>query len=199
MLKRLFDIAVSFIGLAGTLPFYPFIALAIKLDTPGPVLYRQLRIGRYGRPFSILKFRTMVRQADQGRPIAIKGDNNITRVGGLLRRFEIDELPTLFNVLKGDMSIVGPRPEVPRYVKDYNSEQRRVLSVRPGMTDPGTLVFRNETDLLAAQDRAEETYLKEILPRKLQLNLQYVDKCSLLMDVTIIFRTMAQIVWQRKG
>ena len=151
-MKRLFDILTAFTGLMVTLPIYPFVALAIKLGSPGPVFYRQVRIGLNGHPFAILKFCTMINGTDGERFITMKSDPRITRVGGWLRRFKLDELPTLFNVLKGDMGIVGPRPEIPLYVKSYTPEQRRVLSVRPGITDLGTLQFNNEADILTDGD-----------------------------------------------
>jgi lipopolysaccharide/colanic/teichoic acid biosynthesis glycosyltransferase len=199
MLKRLFDMVASAAGLAATLPFYPFIALAIKLDSPGPVFYRQVRVGLNGRPFRIWKFRTMVTEAERAGLLSNQGDPRITRVGRWLRRFEIDEMPTLINVLVGDMSIVGPRPEVPRYVELYTPEQRRVLSVRPGMTDLGTLRFRNETALMDSASSPEQVYLEQILPHKLSLNLEYVQRQSLFFDLYVIFATLFLILRQKKG
>ena len=199
MLKRFFDILASLAGLAVTLLLLPFIALAIKLDSPGSVFYRQLRVGLHGAPFPILKFRTMVVGDDGDRPISVKGDGRVTRVGKWLRRFELDELPTLLNVLMGHMSIVGPRPEIPRYVQRYTAEQRQVLSVRPGMTDPGTLRFRSEASLLPDGEHAERVYLEQILPEKLRCNLEYIDRKSVLFDLRIIFETLAMVLRHGKS
>jgi len=198
-MKRLLDIVASAVGLMVTLPFYPLIAMAIKLDSPGPVFYRQARVGLNGRPFTILKFRTMASGADQQKVISVKGDSRVTRVGRWLRRFDVDELPTLVSVLRGDMSIVGPRPEIPSYVQHYTPEQRRVLAVRPGMTDLATLRFRNEADLLADGLDLEKVYREQIMPKKLQLNLDYVDRQSLILDLRIILQTLWLIVRQSKG
>lgn len=198
-MKRLFDILAASLGLMLTVPFYPLIALAIKIDSLGDIFYLQVRVGLNGMPFNILKFRTMVTNADRHRHISVKGDHRVTRFGKFLRRFEIDELPTLINVLKGDMSIVGPRPEIPNHVQHFTSEQRRVLSVRPGVTDLGTLQFRNEGDLLADNDHVEDIYLGTILPDKLRLNLEYIDRQSFIFDLRIIFATLYLIIRQRKG
>jgi len=198
MLKRLFDIVVSLVGLVVTLPFYPFIGLAIRLDSPGPLFYRQARSGLNGQPFQIIKFRTMVTEAERRRALSVKRDTRVTRVGRWLRRLEVDELPTLFNVLKGEMSIVGPRPELPQYIQGYTPEQSLVFSVRPGMTDLGTLRFRNETERVASADDFEQVYRDCILPEKLSLNLEYVRRRSLLFDLYIIFATLFLILHQKK-
>lgn len=198
-MKRLFDIVVSSLGLMFTIPFYPLIFLAIKIDSPGDIFYSQVRVGLNGMPFTILKFRTMVTDADSQRHISVKGDHRVTKCGKFLRRFEIDELPTLFNVLKGDMSIVGPRPEIPIHVQHFTPEQLRVLSVRPGVTDLGTLQFRDEGDLMADSDDVEGVYLGGILPDKLRLNLEYIDRQSFIFDLRIIFATLYLIMHQRKG
>ena len=197
MLKRLFDNLAGLAGLVITLTLYPFVALAIKLESPGPIFYCSTRIGLNGRPFTIIKFRTMANDADRQKPITMKGDTRVTKVGKWLRRFKLDELPTLFNVLKGDMSIVGPRPEIPRYVSQYTPEQSLVLSVRPGITDPGTLKFNNEVVLLT-EEQFERIYLAQILPEKLRLNLQYLDRRSLFSDLRIIFSTLFLIILQKE-
>lgn len=156
-------------------------------------------MGKGEKPFQIYKFRTMFDGADQHGPaITLSKDGRITRVGRVLRRFELDELPTLFNVLKGEMSIVGPRPELPKYLCNYSKEQRRVFLVRPGMTDPGTLRFRDETRLLAQAEDPEKFYVEHILPEKLKLNLEYIDHQEIFTDLSIILRTWALIVHQTR-
>jgi lipopolysaccharide/colanic/teichoic acid biosynthesis glycosyltransferase len=197
--KRLFDIIVSVFGLIALSPLLLVVALLVKVDSPGPVLFCQRRLGRGALPFEIYKFRTMViRDGTPGALITLGGDPRVTRLGRILRRFDLDELPTLLNVLKGDMSIVGPRPEVPAYLPYYTREQKRVFSVRPGLTDPGTLVFRNEAARLVGDD-AEGVYAREILPYKLALSLEYVQRQSFLYDLRIFIRTLAAIFVRHKG
>lgn len=197
--KRVFDIATSAAALVVLAPLMVAIAALIKVDSPGPVFFRQRRLGRGARPFVMLKFRTMIADAEvMGPGITVNGDRRVTRMGGLLRRFDLDELPTLVNVLKGDMSIVGPRPEVPQYLAYYTEEQRRVFSVKPGLTDPATLVFRDESALLVGAD-AEQAYVREVLPRKLALSLAYADRQSFLGDMGIILKTLFVIPFQGKG
>jgi lipopolysaccharide/colanic/teichoic acid biosynthesis glycosyltransferase len=197
--KRLFDVTVSGIALLVLFPLLLAIAVLVKLTSPGPVLFCQARLGRGARPFEIYKFRTMVVGADTlGSRITLNGDARVTRLGRKLRRFDLDELPTLFNVLRGDMSIVGPRPELPEYLPYYSDEQRRVFSVRPGLTDPGTLAFRDEARQLEGKD-AEQVYLREILPQKLALNLEYIRERNLLYDVALIARTLSLVLSQSKG
>jgi len=199
MLKRLFDIVSSSTVLLLTWPLFILIALLIKLNSPGPVFYKQWRVGKGQKSFKIYKFRTMLDGADQPGPaITIGNDKRITRVGTVLRRFELDELPTLLNVLKGEMSVVGPRPELPKYLRFYTEEQQRVFSVKPGMTDPGTVEFRDEAKLLAESAAPEAFYLEKILPEKLRLNLDYLQKQSFLYDLSIIVRTLALILTQPK-
>lgn len=200
MLKRLFDVLASGAALTLLSPVFLGIAVLVALDSSGPVFYRQLRIGRGEKPFRIFKFRTMVDGADrQGPPISVGGDPRVTRVGQFLRRFELDELPTLFNVFAGDMSIVGPRPETPKYLSFYTPAQRRVFSVRPGMTDLGTLNFRNEGRLLAQAKDPETLYVERILPEKLKLNLEYIERHGFFYDLVLIFKTLALIAGQKKG
>ena len=194
-LKRALDLSLSALLLAVLAPLLFLVALLVLLTSGRPVLFRQERIGLEGRPFRILKFRTM-RQGPSGTAITGAGDPRITPAGALLRASKIDELPQLFNVLKGDMAIVGPRPEVPRFVAGYSSAERRVLDVRPGLTDLATLAFRDEERLLgtvAERDR-ERFYATQVLPKKLHLNLQYIDRASLREDVAIVLRTAAAIV-----
>ena len=198
-MKRVFDILASLAGLVVMAPLFPLLSLAIKLDSAGPILYRQNRLGLNGRSFTILKFRTMVKDADRQRPITLKEDPRVIRVGRWLRRSKLDEMPTLVNVIKGDMGIVGPRPETPLYFERYSQKEQRVLSVRPGITDMATLRFNNEADFLGDEDHFEEIYLNEILPEKLRLNLEYIDRRSFLCDLRIIFATLFLMVRQRKG
>jgi len=188
MLKRAFDSVVSLLVILIALPLWLAVAIAIKLDSPGPVFYRGLRVGKDGKMFHIYKFRTMVVDAPKRGPGITQGnDPRITRVGRFLRRLKIDEMPQLINVLKGEMSIVGPRPEDPRYVAHYTPEQRRVLSVRPGMASPAFIKYRREEELLAAAgDDVEHVYLTQILPDKLRMDLDYIENQSFLGDLAIL-------------
>ena len=190
MLKRAFDFVVSLLIILIALSLWLAAAVAIKLDSPGPVFHRARRIGKDGQPFTLYKFRTMVADAPrQGPGITRQDDPRITRVGRFLRKLKIDEMPQLINVLKGEMSIVGPRPEDPRYVAHYTPEQRRVLSVRPGMASPAFIKYRHEEELLAAAgDDVENTYLTVILPDKLRLDLEYIEQQSFLFDLGVLAR-----------
>jgi len=191
-LKRVFDIAASALGLALLAPLLLAVALWVRLDSPGPVLFRQTRVGRHGVLFQIHKFRTM--QADapaRGLAVTADGDARVTRSGRWLRASKLDELPQLWDVLRGAMSLVGPRPEVPQYVAHYPPELRElVLSVRPGITDPASLRFRHESALLAASPDPERTYLQEVMPAKLALAAEYVRTRSGWGDVKIILATL---------
>jgi lipopolysaccharide/colanic/teichoic acid biosynthesis glycosyltransferase len=189
--KRALDLFLSAIGLLVLSPLLVIIACCIKLSTPGPVLYRQIRIGQDGRQFQILKFRSMVVDASKkGLGITVSGDRRVTRVGKFLRRYKFDELPQLWNVLCGDMSLVGPRPELPIYVAGYTPEQRFVLSARPGITDPASLTYRHEEELLAGRHNPEEFYRSQLLPNKLALNSYYIQRISLKTDLRIILKTL---------
>lgn len=193
--KRTFDFLVALGGTIVLLPIFAVIALWIELDSPGSILFAQTRIGKWGRPFKIYKFRTMVTNAETlGKQITTAGDSRITRSGQFLRKYKLDELPQLLNVLKGDMSLVGPRPEVPRYVDLYTIEQRRVLNVRPGITDLASLEFRNENDILARVENPEDVYIQDIMPRKLNLNLQYIACSSFFFDINLVFKTFVRVV-----
>lgn len=196
MFKRLFDVVVAALGLTVLLPLFLVLAAAIKIDSPGPVFFRQERVGRFGRPFRIFKFRTMSVGAPRGGvQVTVAGDPRITRVGRFLRSCKLDELPQLIDVLRGTMSLVGPRPEVPRYVQHYPEAWRdRLLSVRPGVTDFASVHFRNENELLARSGNPEEEYLKVILPSKLQYSLHYVEKQSLAGDLQVIGLTAKVIM-----
>ncbi len=198
MIKRLFDFSSSLAGLIVLSPLLLIIGLLIKLDSSGPVFFRQNRVGLHGKQFNIYKFRTMTAEAEElGKHITIGRDPRITRIGHFLRRSNLDELPQLINVLKGEMSIVGPRPEVPKYVELYTEEQRKVLSVKPGMTDYASIEFRNEDDMLASSSNPEEYYINELMPKKLTRNLEYINNQSLLLDIKLILETLKRIV-QRK-
>ena len=193
--KRAMDIVVSAAALCVLWPVLALIALAIVVDDPGPVFYRQVRVGRGGRPFRIFKFRTMVVDADRkGLSITVGRDSRITRVGALLRKTKLDELAQLLNVLCGQMSFVGPRPEVPRYVELYTPYQRQVLLVRPGITDYASIAYRNENDLLAGADGPERMYIETIMPDKIELNMKYLREISPLTDVRLILRTVLAVI-----
>ncbi len=190
-MKRLLDIAMSIAGLLILLPFFPFIAVLIKLDSRGPVFFRQERIGRGFRRFTIYKFRTMQADADKrGALITAGGDKRVTKAGSFLRKYKIDELPQLFNVLKGDMSFVGPRPEVSRYVQLFERDYRKLLTVRPGITDPASLTYSNEEAILSKANAFEEVYINRILPEKIKLSSQYVDNRNLMTDLKLILLTV---------
>lgn len=190
-MKRLFDIICSVLGLLFLGPVLIFVAAWIKVNSPGPLFYRGLRAGREGRPFRILKFRTMVTNADKiGGPSTSADDPRITSTGHFLRRYKLDELPQLWNVLVGEMSFVGPRPEVLDEVQRYTEEERRLLSVRPGITDWASIRFRNEADILKGAADPHAAYLQLIRPEKVRLGLEYVNHHDLATDLRIIFRTL---------
>lgn len=189
--KRSFDIVCSALGLVFLSPLAGVIGLLIKLSDGGPIHFAQTRIGRHGRPFRLWKFRSMVVNADKlGPPLTKEEDERITRVGRFLRKTKLDELPQLWNVLLGDMSFVGPRPEVPRYVEAYTPDQREILEHKPGITDIATLLFRNEEALLRGAKDVEAFYLAHCLPRKIELNEQYARQATLIKDVWIILQTL---------
>jgi lipopolysaccharide/colanic/teichoic acid biosynthesis glycosyltransferase len=191
MAKRVFDFVCALLGLALLAPLLLLAAAWVKWDSPGPVFFRQERVGRFGVPFRIHKFRTMSHEASQGPQITVGADSRITRAGAFLRRHKLDELPQLIDVLKGDMSLVGPRPEVPRYVAMYPPALReKVLSVRPGITDPASLQFRDESGLLARAADPEREYVEVVMPAKLQLAAQYVERATLATDLQLIGRTV---------
>ena len=193
--KRMFDIAGATLGLALAGPLLLILAVAIKIESRGPVFFRGVRVGLHGHRFRIFKFRSMVADAEQSGPgITAAGDSRVTRHGRLLRRFKLDELPQLLNVLKGEMSLVGPRPEDPRYVAHYTPEQRRVLSVRPGITGAASVRYRHEEALLNHPDW-EAVYLTVIMPDKLKIDLAYIDHWSFWSDLKLLVQTGA--AWYR--
>jgi lipopolysaccharide/colanic/teichoic acid biosynthesis glycosyltransferase len=189
-MPRALEVVGSALGLLVLGPLLLAIAVAVKFSSPGPVIYRADRVGQYGRRFTLLKFRTMRRDADRSGPgITVASDARITRVGSFLREHKLDELPQLINVLRGDMSLVGPRPEDPRYVALYSDAQMAVLSVRPGITSPASLAYFDESSLLTGADW-EQTYVERIMPAKLNIELEYLKTRSLFADVRIILRTV---------
>ena len=195
VVKRLFDLLASGLGLLLLFPLFLLLALLVKLSSPGPVFYRGMRVGKRGRPFKMLKFRTMVADAEaRGLPLTVGGDSRITGVGRFLRKAKLDELPQLWNVLVGEMSLVGPRPEAQKYVDLYTDDQRKVLELRPGITDPASIKYRNENEILAAAVDPEKAYIANIMPDKVRLNLSYASRASVLSDLGIIFRTLFRIV-----
>ncbi|MGD9901862.1 MAG: sugar transferase [Vicinamibacterales bacterium] len=189
--KRLFDVVVSAAGLAVLAPLLVVIPVLIRLDSPGPALFRQTRIGRGFKPFQIIKFRTMTSKTGRDRrPLTVAGDAAITRVGHWLRQTKLDELPQLLNVLRGDMSLVGPRPEVPQYVEMFRDRFALVLRVRPGITDPASLRYRNESALLALAPDPELEYRQRILPEKLRLSTEYSEHSTFGSDLALIVETV---------
>jgi len=194
-MKRLFDIFASFMGLVFLFPFLLVIGVLIVADSRGGVFYRQVRVGKGNKDFRIFKFRTMRPGSDKAGLLTVGAkDNRITGIGIFLRKYKIDEFPQLLNVLIGDMSIVGPRPEVRKYVDMYNEEQLTVLNVRPGITDYASIEYHNENELLAKSTEPEKTYIEEVMPAKLKLNLRYISEAGMLTDIRIIFRTLAKII-----
>lgn len=197
-MKRLFDIVASGLGLIFLSPLFLIVAIWIKLDSPGPVFFRQVRVGRFNKDFRIFKFRTMRVGSDKGSQITIGGrDPRVTRAGYWLRKFKIDELPQLINVFIGDMSLVGPRPEVRRYVDLYTPEQMHVLDVRPGITDAASIKFRNESEFLKQVDDPEKHYIEVIMPMKLDLYLQYANYHSFKGDIRLILETIWTVISQK--
>ena len=197
-MKRLFDILASGLGLIVLSPVFLILAIWIKCDSDGPVFYRQVRVGRWNKDFRIFKFRSMRVGADKGSLVTIGGrDPRITRSGYFIRKFKFDELPQLINVLVGDMSLVGPRPEVRHYVDYYTPEQMHVLDVRPGITDPASIKFRNENELMERAEDPEKYYIEVIMQEKIKLYLEYVEKHNFWYDLGLIFKTFWVIVKER--
>lgn len=197
MLKRVFDFLCSLIGLLLLSPVFICIAILIKLDSKGPVFYRQVRVGKENKDFRIFKFRTMHVDADKLGLLTVGKDGRdprITSVGYYLRKFKLDELAQLINVFVGDMSLVGPRPEVRKYVSLYTDEQMKVFKVRPGITDLASIEFRNENDILSKQENPDEYYTNVIMPHKLKINLDYIESRSLIKDFGVILKTIVAIL-----
>ena len=194
-MKRLFDIVLALFFIILLLPFMLIMAMAVAVDSRGGIFYRQLRVGKNNKDFYLLKFRTMQVNADRKGLLTVGSrDPRVTRVGYYLRKYKLDELPQLFNVLAGQMSMVGPRPEVRKYVDLYNEEQRKILFVKPGITDYASIEYFNESDLLAKSSNPEDTYIREIMPAKLEINKKYIADQSLLVDLSILFKTALRIL-----
>ncbi len=194
MAKTALDLFISIIGLILLAPFFILIGVLIKLDSRGSVFYKQERVGKDGKLFKLFKFRTMGIESDKGQAITIgERDPRITKIGFYLRKYKLDELPQLINVSIGTMSLVGPRPELKKFVDMYTDEQRRVIEVKPGITDYASIEFRNENELLAGKEDPIQFYIEEIMPIKLRLNLEYIRDQSFWLDVKIIFKTIFSI------
>ena len=195
MIKRGIDILFSLIGLICLFPFFIFISFLIFITSKGGVFFVQLRVGKNNKDFKLYKFRTMVLNSDNKCLLTVgNNDKRITKLGYYLRKNKLDELPQLINVLNGTMSLVGPRPEVRKYVNLYNSEQKSILDVKPGITDLASIMYYNENEILANSVNPEQTYINEIMPIKLELNKQYINEMSLLTDLKIIFKTFIKLI-----
>ena len=193
-MKRLFDIVFSFLGLIFITPILLIIIILMLLTSKGPILYKQIRVGKNNKDFKILKFRTMYVNADRLGLLTIGGkDPRVTKIGYYLRKFKLDELPQVVNVFWGDMSFVGPRPEVRKYVNLYNQEQMQVFKIRPGITDLASIEFRNESEFLSNQEDPDNYYINVIMPKKLQINLDYLKDRTLIKDIGIILKTLKAI------
>jgi lipopolysaccharide/colanic/teichoic acid biosynthesis glycosyltransferase len=196
--KRVLDVTFALVAIVVTLPVQAAVALAVRISSPGPVVHRAVRVGRHGRPFVLYKFRSMREDpARHGPLITARGDARITKVGAVLRRSKLDELPQLYNVLKGDMSTVGPRPEDQRYVDRYNAHQRRILSWRPGITSPASLAYREEETLLADVPDLDVAYAS-IMSAKLEIDLEYLERATLLEDIRCVIATLASVIGARR-
>ncbi|MAX66811.1 MAG: glycosyl transferase [Halobacteriovoraceae bacterium] len=194
-MKSLFDFSISIIAFTFFLPLFMVISALIKLGSKGPIFFKQVRVGKDGKEFKIFKFRTMITDAEtKGLQLTVGKDPRITSIGHILRKYKLDELPQLINIIKGDMSFVGPRPEVPKYVSMYNEEQKKVLQVKPGITDVASLEYINENELLKDALNPEKMYIEKIMPAKLELNYKYIQNQSLFLDIKIIFQTIFKIM-----
>lgn len=193
--KRIFDIVSSACAIFILAPVFLIIALLIRIDSRGPIIYRQKRVGKNNQDFYLNKFRTMVTDADKKGQLTVgMRDSRITRIGYFLRKYKLDEFPQLINVMNGEMSIVGPRPEVRKYVNLYSEEQQTVLQALPGLTDPASLAYINENEILGKAENPEKIYIEEVMPAKLELNLQYIDRQNLKTDIDLIFQTLKKII-----
>lgn len=189
--KRCFDLFFTIPGIILLLPLFFLLSMWIKLNSPGPVFFKQERVGKNGSRFKIFKFRTMIHDAEKVGPLITVGDDRrITRAGRFLRKYKLDELPQLLNVLKGEMSLVGPRPEVPRYVELYTDEQRLALKLLPGITDPASIRYRNENEILDTCADPETMYIEKIVPEKIKINMEYAQKASIFTDLFVLVATV---------
>lgn len=193
-MKRLFDLVLSICGILFLLPFFIIVSILIKLDSHGDIIFKQTRVTKDGREFKIFKFRTMRPDTEKQGQITVGADKRITSIGKFLRKTKLDELPQLFNIVIGDMSFVGPRPEVPKYVAMYTREQREILKVRAGITDYASIYFSNESEILGRQKEPEKFYIEKIMPYKIKLNKKYIKEAGLVTDIKIIFLTIFKIV-----
>lgn len=196
VMKRIFDLFFSSLGLVLLIPLFIAISIIIKIDSKGPVLFKQVRVGKDFKEFNIYKFRTMAVDSEkEGIPLTIFGDSRITKAGRFLRRFKLDELPQIINVLSGEMSFVGPRPEVPKYVMLYDDDQKNILKVKPGITDLASIEYKDEGELLAHSSDPEKTYIEEIMPAKFHYNMIYIKNISVIHDIKLILKTIKKIVF----
>ncbi|MGE0635530.1 MAG: sugar transferase [Bacteroidia bacterium] len=194
-MKRIIDFIFSLLGIIVLLPVFIIISILIVLDSPGGIFYLQTRVGKNNKNFKLFKFRTMKTDADKKGLLTVgNSDSRITRTGLWLRKYKLDELPQLFNVLLGEMSLVGPRPEVRKYVALYSAEQKKVLSVKPGITDNASIEYADENELLSKQSEPEKFYINEVMPAKLKINLEYISKQSIAEDFRIILKTFFRII-----
>lgn len=193
ILKRCFDLFFSILGVLILLPLIIVVSILIKFTSKGAVLFKQVRVTKDGKLFKIYKFRTMRENSEGNKQITVGNDSRITSIGHILRKTKLDELPQLFNVIKGEMSLVGPRPEVPRYVELYTEEQRKILSVPAGITDYASIYFSNESELLGKAEDPEKYYIEKIMPHKIDLNMKYINNMGILTDIKIIMLTILKI------
>jgi len=194
MAKRLFDIVFSLLGIVILSPFLFIITFITLFTSAGGAFYKQIRVGKNGKEFQLFKFRTMRKGADKSGALTVgMKDSRITALGFYLRKYKLDELPQLFNILWGNMSFVGPRPEVPKYVAFYDNEQRKVLKVKPGLTDYASIVYSEENKLLATAENPEEFYINKVMPAKLKLNLRYINEMNMVTDIKVILKTIGKV------
>lgn len=192
-MKRLFDLVLSICGILFLLPFFIIVSILIKLDSDGDIIFKQTRVTKGGKEFKIFKFRTMRPDTEKEGQITIGEDSRITSIGNFLRKTKLDELPQLFNIVIGDMSFVGPRPEVPKYVRMYTKDQKEILKVRAGITDYASIYFSNESEILGKQKEPEKFYIEKIMPYKIELNKKYIEEAGLITDIKIIFLTIFKV------
>ncbi|MFN5630189.1 MAG: sugar transferase [Bacteroidota bacterium] len=193
MTKRIFDIISSFFFLVLIFPLFILISILIKIDSKGPIFFKQIRVGKNNKDFLLLKFRTMRVDQKNSSLITVGNDSRITNVGNFLRKYKLDEFPQLINILKGEMSVVGPRPEVRKYVDMYSISQLEILSVKPGLTDPSSIKFSNESELLGTAENPEKYYIETLMPLKILISLKYIRTQSFVGDLRIIFQTFSKI------